>query len=65
MYLEINNCPGGSKLKDGKCEDFVCSVNSSCNNHGHCNPEKTACICDVGFSGSNCSFDLEGDCMFR
>ena len=55
------NCPGDIPLQNGECPDFECLGRTSCSNHGDCNSEGTGCDCDPGFSGSDCSYDLQGD----
>ena len=48
-------------MQDGKCKDFECIDDSSCNCNGKCNGDGTACDCDIGFSGFDCAIDLKGE----
>ena len=62
LYNSSNEetCPGGLPLTDGKCPELSCTGRSSCSFHGNCNSDSSECECDVGYSGSDCSFDLKG-----
>ena len=48
-------------MQDGLCPDFKCINPSSCGGNGNCNSDGTACVCQAGFSGADCSIDLKGD----
>ena len=61
LFQERNNCTGGKDLLDGECPDFKCINHSSCNGYGNCNGDGTACVCQAGFSGADCSINLKGD----
>ena len=57
----MDNCLGDVGLQNGICPDFKCNGPSSCNNRGNCSSFKTACDCDAGYSGFDCSIDLESE----
>ena len=57
----MENCPGGVSLQDGICPEFKCIGPSSCGNRGNCSSYKASCDCDEGFSGFDCSVNLEGE----
>ena len=61
LFQANEQCPGGSALQDGKCPNFQC-INgaASCNNRGQCNNDNTACDCNAGSEGVDCSIILEG-----
>ena len=48
-------------MQDGKCPVFQCINHTSCNCNGNCSSDGSACVCDVGFDGIDCSIDLIGD----
>ena len=56
-----DSCPGNQVMQDGKCPVFQCINHTSCNCNGHCSSDGSACVCDVGFDGIDCSIDLIGD----
>ena len=60
----MDNCLGDIGLQDGTCPDFKCIGPSSCNNRGSCTNHETACDCDEGFSGYDCSVDLDGETIY-
>ena len=57
----MNTCLGNVGLQDGLCPDFKCIGPSSCNNRGNCSSYKKTCVCDEGYSGFDCSIDLDGE----
>ena len=61
FFPERDNCYGGKDLQDGLCPDFNCINHSSCSGNGNCNGDGTACVCQAGFSGADCSIDLNGE----
>ena len=61
VFQAKSNCPGDVPLQNGICPEFVCLDRSSCDNHGNCSSDGTTCDCDEGFSGTDCSFDLDGE----
>ena len=56
-----DNCPGNQVMQDGKCPVFQCTNHTSCNCNGNCTNDGSACICNVGFDGIDCSIDLIGN----
>ena len=64
FFKAVQSCPGGVPLFDGACPDFECHGPLSCNNNGNCNSDGTACECKAGFSGPDCSFNLEGENIY-
>ena len=64
LFQERDNCTGGKDLQDGECPDFKCINHSSCKGNGNCNGDGTACVCQAGFSGADCSIDLQGDILY-
>ena len=61
IFLAMENCLGDVGIKNGICPEFECIGPSSCGNRGKCNTKKSACECDAGFSGFDCSVDLESE----
>ena len=61
IVLAMENCLGDVGIKNGICPEFECIGPSSCRNRGKCNTKKSACECDAGFSGFDCSVDLESE----
>ena len=61
LFEAKENCPGNLPPKHGKCPEFECYGPLSCSNNGDCNGDNTACDCNVGFTGLDCSFNLEGE----
>ena len=61
IFLAMENCLGDVGIKNGICPEFECIGPSSCGNRGKCNTKKSACECDPGFSGFDCSVDLESE----
>ena len=57
----MENCLGDIDLEDGTCPDFKCNGPSSCSNRGNCTSNKKSCECEEGFSGLDCSVDLQGE----
>lgn len=51
-------------MQDGICPDFNCINHSSCGGNGKCNSDGATCDCQAGFSGVDCSIDLNGDKSF-
>ena len=61
IFTERENCHGDEDLQDGQCPDFKCVDQSSCSGNGNCNGDNTSCICNAGFTGSDCFIDLNGE----
>ena len=61
VLLELDNCLGDLSIVDGICPNFNCTGPSSCSNRGNCSSYVKSCDCEAGFSGFDCSVDLEGD----
>ena len=61
FFQARGNCHGDKNLEEGKCSDFKCINDTSCNYHGHCTSDGKACDCAVGFDGIDCSIDLTGE----
>ena len=60
IFQAMDNCLGDVGLEDGICPEFKCIGPSSCNSRGNCSSLKKTCDCNPGFSGFDCSVDLEG-----
>ena len=57
----MEKCLGDVGVENGICPEFKCIGPSSCGNRGKCNSFNTTCECDAGFSGFDCSVDLESE----
>ena len=51
-------------MVNGQCLDtFQCNGDTGCNGRGTCGTDG-ACICDPGFNGVDCFFDIAGEKLF-
>ena len=62
-FQAMDKCLGDVDVKDGICPDFQCIGPSSCNNRGICGSSTKICDCDPGYSGFDCSIDLDGETL--
>ena len=61
IFQARESCLGDEGLKDGICPEFICINHESCSCKGKCTADNKACVCNEGFSGFDCSIDLEGE----
>ena len=63
FFLAMDKCFGDVEVEGVICPDFKCNGPSSCNNRGICSGSTKICDCDPGYSGFDCSIDLEGETL--